>query len=107
MAFVYAADVNQSKNKIQTMHTAGNLAGMNPPVVITLPVNVNAKEVIKLTDFQKLTNSINTLESKFSNNCNCKQNTTKCQSCQSLSSACQSCQSQCDCNCNCGGDSDS
>lgn len=103
MAFVYASDVNKSKNDIQTMHTAGNLASMNPPAVITLPVNVSIKEVIKLADFQKLTSAINVLESKFSNNCNCKQNTSKCQSCQSLSQSCQSCQSCQHSNCVCAG----
>ena len=105
MTFVYAADVNSQKNKIQTMFTAGNLAGMVPPASITLPLNVAKSEVIKRSDFQKLADSINVLESKFSNNCNCMQNTNKCQSCQSMTQSCQACQScQGLTNCNCGSD---
>lgn len=99
-------------------------ASVTFPTETTAPsVNTSTQDA-KIPDkvtLASLQTCIHSMESLFSNNCNCLVNTDCCQTCQSAScqtsscqsqycqscqgcqtcQGCQSCQAQCDCNCNC------
>lgn len=105
---ILSKTVTDFKSKLNNMYDKGNLKTKS--VVMPLPTDssIAISAPFLFTDINLLASAVNILETQFSGNCNCMQNTAKCQSCQTTtcqSSKCQSCQSQCDCNC-CGSSDD-
>lgn len=96
---ILSSEVKGFKSNLNIMYTAGNLSDKSVSMPLPNDASVEAGASLKLVDIKQLTEAVNILETQFSGNCNCTQNTSKCQSCQT--NACQSCQSQCNCNCNC------
>ena len=81
------------------MYKQSNLSAKSIAMSLPTDTDIAVGSPFKFTDINLLAAAVNILETQFSNNCNCAQNTNKCQSCQTAT--CQSCQSQCHCNCNC------
>lgn len=105
---VLSKTVTDFKSKLNTMYDQGNLKDKSITMPLPADSSIGVRARFLLADINLLTSAVNILETQFNGNCNCAQNTSKCQSCQTTtcqSSVCQSCQSLSNCNC-CGNNDD-
>jgi hypothetical protein len=100
MAAINKADVQEIVAQYDDTKSSVIFSDYAPPTIADIGMEKYPKK-IRLAD---LKSAVAALETKFSNNCNCLENTDCCQTCQSCQgttcqscqgSACQSCQSQC------------